>query len=426
MSPKAEKTIWIINHYATETFFDKGGRHYWFAKYLKRMGYSPVIFGCNVVHGRPETFFQCEDKWFIRQEETLDIPFVIVQANLYEGNGLSRICNMLGFYKNVLKAARQYGAQNGKPIAILASSVHPFALKAGMKLGKEYGIPCLCEIRDLWPESILAYSSSFSAANPLIKALYRMEKNIYKDCDALIFTMEGGYQYIRDKGWEKEIPPEKVYYINNGIDGEEYYPLMEKPLPPDADLEDPDSFKVIYTGSIRQVNDVGFFLDAARLLKNERIKILIYGGGEEKEALAERIRREGIENVVLKGTVSKETVPAVLNKGDLLVFHMIPSSIQKYGLSLNKMFEYLAAGKPLLTDTETEYNPALQRGAGLNARPNDAASYAEAMERFAAMDKEEYNSYCGKAREAARQFDFARLTEKLAGIIQSLISEKGV
>ena len=45
-----KKKVWILNHYAGDTFFEKGGRHYWFAKFLALRGYSPVIFCCNNKH----------------------------------------------------------------------------------------------------------------------------------------------------------------------------------------------------------------------------------------------------------------------------------------------------------------------------------------------------------------------------------------
>ena len=52
-----KKNVWIMNHYAGSMFFDKGGRHYNFAKYLRRSGYEPVIFCANSMHGKQKLFF---------------------------------------------------------------------------------------------------------------------------------------------------------------------------------------------------------------------------------------------------------------------------------------------------------------------------------------------------------------------------------
>lgn len=125
------KKIWIMNHYATDTFFDHGGRHYYFAKYLKRMGYEPVIFGSNAVHGEPELYFPDPSLWHEHRAEDIDVPYVFVRSRAYSGNGKQRILNMVDFYRNVQKAAKEYAQIHGKPDVIVASSVHPLTLVAG-------------------------------------------------------------------------------------------------------------------------------------------------------------------------------------------------------------------------------------------------------------------------------------------------------
>ena len=50
------KTFWIMNHYASHMLFDKGGRHYWFAKYLDRAGYQPVVFCANIQNTKTNEF----------------------------------------------------------------------------------------------------------------------------------------------------------------------------------------------------------------------------------------------------------------------------------------------------------------------------------------------------------------------------------
>ena len=183
--------IWILNHYASDMYFDHGGRHYNFAKNLRRAGYAPVIFGANSKHGKAERFFETDALWEEHIAEEIGTPFVFVRARTYTGNGKQRVLNMIDFYRNVKKAAKEYAAQHGRPDVIFASSVHPLTLVAGIQLAKQFGVKCVCEMRDLWPESIVVYSDRFTKDNPLIKLLYRGEKWIYKKADALVFTMEG-------------------------------------------------------------------------------------------------------------------------------------------------------------------------------------------------------------------------------------------
>ena len=136
--------IWILNHYASDMYFDRGGRHYNFAKYLRRAGYAPVIFSANSKHGKAERFLETDALWEERIAEEIDTPFIFVRARTYTGNGKQRVLNMIDFYRNVKKAAKEYAAQHGKPDVIYASSVHPLALVAGIQLAKQFGVKCVC------------------------------------------------------------------------------------------------------------------------------------------------------------------------------------------------------------------------------------------------------------------------------------------
>ena len=168
-----KKNVWIMNHYAGNMLFDKGGRHYWFAKYLQRSGYHPIIFACNTKHNPgTEVFFDTDKLWEEHIAEEIETPFVFVRSRLYHDNGKERILNMLSFYRNVMKAAKEYAKEHGKPDIIYASSVHPLTLVAGIKLAKHFGVKCICEVRDLWPEAIIAYSKRLTKENWIAKILY--------------------------------------------------------------------------------------------------------------------------------------------------------------------------------------------------------------------------------------------------------------
>lgn len=414
--------IWILNHYASDMYFDQGGRHYNFAKYLRRAGYAPVIFCANSKHGKAERFFETDALWEDRIAEEIDTPFVFVRARTYTGNGKQRVLNMIDFYRNVKKAAKEYAAQHGKPDVIYASSVHPLTLVAGIQLAKQFGVKCVCEVRDLWPESIVAYGI-VGPHNPAVIALRWLEKWIYKKADAVVFTMEGAYDYIVEQGWEKEIPRAKVHYINNGVDLEQFDYNKEHFCVEDPDLDDPDTFKVVYTGSIRRVNNLGLLLDAAKCVKNPNIRFLIWGDGDERAALEQRVRDEHIGNVVFKGKVEKKYIPSIVSRADLNFAHNDPSPLFRFGISFNKLFDYLAAGKPVLCDFPCPYNPAVTYGAGIEATDTQPQQIAKAIDALVTSAEQEWQSYCANARRAAEDYDFKRLTDKLIAVIES-ITEK--
>lgn len=406
-----------MNHYAGSMFFDKGGRHYNFAKYLRRAGYEPVIFCANSKHGQQELFFGNKDLWHEHIAEEIVTPFVFVKARTYQGNGKQRVLNMIDFYRNVKKTAKQYAKKHGSPDVIYASSVHPLTLVAGIQLAKYFGVKCICEVRDFWPESIVAYSTRFTRSHPLMRLLYHGEKWIYKKADSLIFTTEGAYDYIVEQGWEKEIPRFKVHYINNGVDLEAFQYNREHFQVDDPDLQDPDIFKVVYTGSIRLVNNLGLLLDAAKQVTDPKVRFLIWGDGDERPMLEQRIRDEGIGNVGFKGKVDKKYIPYIVSKADLNFAHNTPSSLFRFGISFNKIFDYFAAGKPILTDFPCAYNPVIQSNSGVAVENATAAEVARAIEKMVALEEAEYMKFCSNALKAAETYDFKNLTQKLIDII---------
>ena len=412
--------IWILNHYASGMYFDRGGRHYNFAKYLRRVGYAPVIFCANSKHGKAERFLETDALWEERIAEEIDTPFVFVRARTYTGNGKQRVLNMIDFYCNVKKAAKEYAAQHGRPDVIYASSVHPLTLVAGIQLAKQFGVRCVCEVRDLWPESIVAYSSRFTKDNPLIKFLYRGEKWIYKKADAVVFTMEGGYDYIVEQGWGKDIPRSKVHHINNGVDLELFDYNREHFRVKDPELDDPKVFKVIYTGSIRRVNNLGLLLDAAKCVKDPRVKLLIWGDGDEREALERRVRDEKIANVEFKGRVEKKYVPSIVSRSDLNLVHWEQAPLLKYGASYNKLFEYMAAGRPIFATVCPGYSIWGRYDCGRDTEDTRPEPLARELEKMAGLPPEELLRLGENAREGSRDYDFRVLTQKLLNVIEEI------
>ncbi len=412
--------VWILNHYATLTFVDRAGRHYSFAKHLIEKGYKTTVFCASTVHNMDKQMPLQED---IYGEEVLDgIPYVFVKTPSYSGNGKSRIINMLAFAKNVISVAK-IKAKKEKPDVIIASSVHPFTCVSGILIAKKLGVPCIVEIRDLWPESIVAYTDR-SSKNPAISFLYMLEKWIYKKADKIIFTMEGGKDYIVDKKWDKAnggpIDLSKVYYINNGVDIEVFDNMVKENAFYDEDLENEEIFKVIYTGSIRRVNNIEALVHMAEKAKQqgfEDIRFLIYGDGDEKELVQSSIEERQLSNIKLKGKIDRLAVPYVLSKADIALIHVEQTPIMRYGCSLNKLFEYLASGKPIVSDLSTAYNIITDRNCGIVTETQRPEEVLEAIKKIKGLNKEAYEEVCENSRKTAKGFDFDLLTDSLIEII---------
>lgn len=414
-----KRVVWILNHYATGMLEDKGGRHYWIAKYLKRNGYEPVIFCSSVHHKRSDDNYIQKD--LFREEIDIEnnIPFVFVKTTSYKGNGLQRIKNMISFYINVKKVAKLYSKDNKCPDIIIGSSVHPLTIAAAISLSKWFNIECIGEIRDLWPESLVEYG--IVKRNSIIhKILLFGEKWIYKKADKLVFTMEGCKDYIKEQGWDYIC--DKVYYINNGVDLEDFYNNKNSFKLYDKDLNNSELFKVVYTGSIRKVNSVMELVYVADYLdkKNfKNIKILIYGSGDQINIIRKEIEKRGLENIVLKGRVNKTYIPYILSKSDLNVYFLENSDLYRFGLSLNKTFEYFASGKPVLANRDSGYSIINKYKCGKCIEEYTPEKMADEIIEFMKMKKIDIEKYCKGSLEAAKNYDFKKLTNDLIDIIES-------
>ena len=405
--------IWLINHYAVPPQYYPLARQNYFAKNLMALGHEVTIFAASSVHNSDVNLITDGRKW---REETVDgVHYVYIKCCDYQGSGLKRIYNICEFAWKLPGVCKHFE----KPDAIVATSMPPTSCAMGVHLGRKWGCKTVAEIADLWPESIVAFGIA-GPHNPAVIALRRLEKWIYTKADAVVFTMEGAYDYIKEQHWEKEVPQSKVFYINNGVDLELFDYNKEHFRVEDKDLDDPEIFKVVYTGSIRRVNGLGLLLDVAKAVRDPRVRFLIWGDGGERPMLERRVKDENIGNVVFKGRVEKKFVPSIVSRADVNIAHCISTPVERYGISFNKMFEYFAAGKIVLSDFPTEYNPAVQCGAGITVNVVSPANIAAAVDKLASLPEEERHRFEENSRAAAHKYDFKKLTSELLEVIQSI------
>lgn len=417
-----KKKVWIFNHYATNMFFNQGGRHYWFAENLIKNGYEPTVFAANIRHNTDDIIDVGKKKYSIKTLN--DIPFVFVKTSKSIGNGIDRVMNMSKFYFNLFPTVKEYIKLYGKPDIIIASSVHPLTMVAGIKIAKKIGIPCICEIRDLWPEAIFAFNKA-KEKSLLGKILIAGEHWIYKKADALIFTKEGDTDYLKEKKWNTEqggkIDLSKCHYINNGVDLEAFESSIINNQIEDEDLNS-NKFNVVYVGSIRPVNNVNNILDTAILLEEEEdIQFLIYGDGSEKDMLEKRVIDENISNVKIKGFVNKKYVPYILNRSHINLLNYSQTQYNwKRGNSSNKLFEYMASGKPIISTVTMGYSIINKYKCGIELEDSTPNELAKAILKIKSTPKDKYNFMGKNARNGAEDFDFKKLTEKLVHVINSV------
>lgn len=413
--------IWMMNHYATQMLLDKAGRHYWFANELIKRNYDVTVFCASTyLKNQNKIDTQGEHYLLVKQDK---VPFVIIDVPSSTGNGLKRVLNMTSFALNLYKVASRIIKKIGKPDIILASSVHPLTMVSGILISRKLKVPCICEIRDLWPEAIFSFGK-ISERSLLGRILTGGEHWIYKNADALIFTKEGDTDYLKEKGWTVDqggdIDLEKCFYINNGVNLEDFdFNLLNNKIE-DDDLNNDNYFNVTYAGIIRPINDIDNILDCAKIIqeKNDNIKFIIYGEGSELHRLKKRIVDEQIENVKFKGNVEKKYIPYILSKSSV---NLLNYGQTKYnwtrGNSSNKLFEYMASRKPIISTVKMGYSLIKKYKCGIELEECTPDSLARAILEIYYLSEDDFEAYSNNARKASLDFDFKILTAELEKVI---------
>ncbi|PWA08400.1 glycosyltransferase WbuB [Pueribacillus theae] len=402
------KTIWIINHYAKPY----EGRHYKFAEKLSKKNYRVKIICASTSY--PEIKQTFSAKQTRQNQEINGILFSFIKARDYNGNGKDRLKNILEFSFRAYQHERKEKQQ--KPDVIYASSVHPLNWVIGYALAKKYHSKLIIETRDLWPETLIRMGR-IKEKSLIAKALYTLERFMYQRADHLIFTMPGGGKYLE----EHDIPYKRVSYINNGVDLEEFNAHLQN-FKFHLDKK-PGTFNVVYAGSMGIANALDQILEAAKIFKDKKdntVQFHFFGDGYKKDELLQFAAENNLSNVTFYGKVEKKFIPSILSQADLNIVTSQNLSIYKYGVSLNKLFDYFAAGKPILSNIPTPFNKIEAYGCGITVEPDSPEALTKAIIEISTSSSKQYDTYCKNCLEAAKQFDFKELTAKLETVINNL------
>lgn len=387
------------------------------AQELAKHGDKVTIFAASAIHNTNVNLINDNQPFIV--ERYNDIDYVFVRVSSYETNGADRVKSLFEFYFRLKRVIGHFK----NPDCIVAESPYPTVARSGILAARAYGVPCVVEIRDLWPQSIIAYQG-FSKRNPLVIALYRLEKWIYQNADALVFTIPGGWDYICDQGWGRDVDRAKVFHINNGVDIERFDNEKNEEVYSCRELDDPDVFKIVYCGSVRKVNNLKTIVDAAALLQNEcarKFHIIIFGDGDQKQFLENFCTENGIENVTFEGFVEKKYIPSIVTRSDANLISVAASPLGRYGYSWNKAFEYLAAEKPIISNFETAYDLIKEHDCGRVSKKQDARSIADTIYEVANLSTYETQAMSIRARALAHEYDFKTLARRLRDIIEGLL-----
>ncbi|MBN9609226.1 MAG: hypothetical protein BGO26_03830 [Actinobacteria bacterium 69-20] len=430
-------TLWLVNQYVNK-YPDAGfTRHHLLAHAMSSDGVDTTIF--TAANAGPHK--QSPDgrrPRRARTETALDTRFVWLPAHDYTGNGLGRIINMVGFGLSVVRHGwnvRRYGVR--PPDVVLSSDPQPFASLAGWVLARRYRVPFVYEVRDIWPESLVQILG-VPRYHPLVVLFDWMEKFLYRRSSLLVGVLPGIGEHVKARVGRKAPP---FVWVPNGIAVETIPGLKEAAAPdepgaaydavtPDAAPAAPaEEFVIVYAGAHGPPNSLDTIIDAAQIIENSagetgiRVRFDLYGSGVSKEDLIEDVRRRNLTSVHFHDPVPKSRVVNLVRAADASIITYRSIDLYRFGVSPNKVFDYLAAGRPVIVALDAPNDPIALAHAGVFARAEDPADLAAVIRSLAAMPAAERERIGRNGqRYVCENHDMAELGRRLASALRGTVA----
>lgn len=412
-----KKTIWLVNFHAKPPHLEGYLKTIKFAQYLDEAGYDTYIFASNNFHNRDENSIVDDNTLSYIQKEYNKLKFIHIKTINYKNSSKLRILSLIQFSLKLFLLKKKFK----KPDLIIHTAYIPFdnlVYYTAKALKAKYYV----DILDLWPESFVDVGL-IKKNNPILFLAYNLEKWIYRKANGIIFCMQGGQDYIKDKKWDLanngSIDLNNVHWISNGVDLNDFYSNLDNYDLEDKDLNNEEIFKVVYLGSLRLANNLISLIDSAASLKsNDRIRFLIYGDGIDREYLENYCKQNEITNVIFKQKwIDPKYVPYVLSHSSLNILNY-NQGLGKYGGSASKLFQYLASGKPICSNIKIAYCIIGKYNLGISKSFTNDEEYANAILELSNLSKAEYTRISKISKEIVKEYDYKFLTEKLISIIE--------
>jgi len=406
--------IWIFNHNAYPPDLPGGTRHYDLARELVKRGHQVFIFATSFHHHlHKETRLHPGESWKI--EDINGVKFVWVRTPFYQRNDWRREWNMVVFMLSSWQVGRKLPKllpEIGRPDVVIGSSPDlPTALAAYL-VARGLAVPFVMEVRDLWPQTILDMGR-MSPNHPVIIALRWLEKFLYHRAECIISLLPLAHEYITGCGIERE----KIVWIPNGVDLSRIDQRRVMPVRSGG-------FNLMYLGAHGQANALDVILEAAEILREKGyadIKITFIGDGPEKPRLIALARELGLSNVEFLDPVPKNIALQRLLDADSLVLNLEDVAVFKYGISPNKLFDYMAAGKPVIFSVHASNNPVKEAGCGITVPPRNPLALVDAIIALYLMPQESRDEMGRRGQKyVAENHDISVLAGRLENAIESI------
>lgn len=404
--------IWIVNHYAIPPSQPGITRHFMLGRELVRRGHNVAIIACSFDHFRQEqTRLNRGERW--RMEQIEGVRFLWLRAPSYKGNGAARIVNMAAFAAHAWFPSTTTVLP--QPDVILGSSPTLFAAWAALRIARRHRVPFLLEIRDLWPQSLVDLGK-VSESHVAVLLLKILERSLYRNADGIVTLLAGSTAHLIKNG----AAPEGIVWLPNGVD------LSVAPLPVQPPQQ--SRFTITYAGAHGLANGLGSIVEAAAILQAEaaaHIRLRLIGDGPDKVRLVEKAAAMKLGNIEFHPAVAKDDIFEALAQSDALIATLRNAPLFRHGISPNKLYDYMAVGRPVILAADTTGDPISASACGFVIAPEAPRAMADAILALAALPPQVRWEMGLRGRRFVEQHhSVSVLVDRLEGLLKNVVSSE--
>ncbi|MFW2578984.1 glycosyltransferase family 4 protein [Aliarcobacter butzleri] len=272
-------------------------------------------------------------------EKVENVPLYWLKTKKYiKTASIDRVLSWFDFERKLFKMDLN---KIEKPDVVIVSSLSIFSIIYGYYLKKKFNAFLIFEIRDIWPLT-MTEEGAFPKWHPLVLLIGFIEKLGYKKSDLVVGTMPRLDLHVKDiLGYERPFHCSPL-----GFDPINYQEEIIKNNPFD-EVFPKNKVVVGYAGSMGITNALEPLIETIKLLENhENIHFMLVGSGDLKATFEDQLRN--FSNVTFLPRIGQSEVKYFLQKCDILYLSTKDSKVWDYGQSMNKIVEYMVAGKPII------------------------------------------------------------------------------